>query len=748
MTRRWLRRSCYGLLAIAVAGSLSWWIAAGPLEPGSAAPDVLQLDGEHRPIGSSEVPARSLDVDPTTGARAGLAEYAAAWESRDVDRLSRVRSLDSRQRKAVNAYFSSPNSIEMKVEEKRVYGVNPGRVTIDFDQTLSAKGSKPAKTPYTARMEKRGERWVIAELNVRDARSDPAPAPRPDPTPDGPRHAPIVARRDRLLGGRDEMRAPPSPAHTRLERFPTLESPDVVPQGSEFELLVSLTVQKVTAHAVRTVLTFGKPEDGGWTLAVVLSAPGFRVRGDAARPISQATMDPNLASIGVRTKGDSTKARFLLTPLAGISEGEERTLRVNFFHEGAFLASAERVVKIASARAAVSESIARRRMTAASIHAVARPPQLTVMLTSERGGGRELILVSPFLVPPIRRYELPPAEDSGGFLRSSYGRLAALGPRGRTSADSPHAKARILAAARGLGRQVYEQFAPPPFREALWRLRDQLGSDFRAIQIVTDDPKVPWELMKPSREAADGPEEMNFLGIEFRLARWHVGSGGKQLDRPPQELPLDALHVIAPDYSDLERLPHQEAEVAALSQFEGFHRTASGLPGIGELLASDPSGIVHFSGHGTAANDEAGIARYAMKLTDGTLDLMTWRGLLPSRTRHHPFYFFNACWLGQAQRMAGFVEGWAPAVLDAGASGYLGSLWPVGDRGAAEFAIRFYGRLHAELESQGQVVVGDLLREVRAEFYQTGDPAYLAYAYYGDPQLRFSASSSVQARTD
>ena len=31
--------------------------------------------------------------------------------------------------------------------------------------------------------------------------------------------------------------------------------------------------------------------------------------------------------------------------------------------------------------------------------------------------------------------------------------------------------------------------------------------------------------------------------------------------------------------------------------------------------------------------------------------------------------------------------------------------------------------------------IADVLREVRSRFYDTGDPTYLAYAYYGNANL-------------
>lgn len=38
---------------------------------------------------------------------------------------------------------------------------------------------------------------------------------------------------------------------------------------------------------------------------------------------------------------------------------------------------------------------------------------------------------------------------------------------------------------------------------------------------------------------------------------------------------------------------------------------------------------------------------------------------------------------------------------------------------------------------KGPVEVADVLRKVRRLFYEEGDPTFLAYVYYGDPDFRF-----------
>ena len=81
-------------------------------------------------------------------------------------------------------------------------------------------------------------------------------------------------------------------------------------------------------------------------------------------------------------------------------------------------------------------------------------------------------------------------------------------------------------------------------------------------------------------------------------------------------------------------------------------------------------------------------------------------------------------------------EGWAPTLLDLGAIGYVGGMWPLVDRAAAQFSARFYSVLEDGLKD-GPVAVAAVLRDTRKLFFETGDPTFLAYAYYGDVNLRF-----------
>ncbi|HXZ28972.1 MAG TPA: CHAT domain-containing protein [Terriglobales bacterium] len=569
------------------------------------------------------------------------------------------------------------------------------------------------------------------------------------------------------------------PPRDTLERYPTIESPDAVAPGQEFAVQVSLTEEQITPEARvqqgattaegKLALALPQSAENQWKIDVALSAPGLEfARGS------------NLGSLVLPRQGDSTVAIFYLRARPMAAAERSVHLMATLWYQGSYLARIERDLVIRNpqgtaanleagpaqggaapaaraeakaaappaaraapkaaakeaAPAAAGPSVVEQRRAALDLGFV--PPDLTVVLLHNPGDNTEtIILESPHLQPA--QYTTPRTPGLAEWLAAQYRQIAARSSRGMQPAGEAAAAGRQSTDdfLRGFGRQLYLQFAPQPFREAFWTLEDKLGAKFRTIQIFTDDPTLPWELMRPVR--ADGSGERDFLGMEFSVARWHVTQDTAQLERPPQTEPLEKVVVIAPQYQGETALPGQSDELSALAQLPGYSLVGGDLGAFRTVFQQLPSGLVHFAGHGAVAQ-QGGAPEYAILLEDGPLDLMTWRGMTPLRQHHHPVVFFNACEVGQSQKVANFVDGWAPAVLRIGASGYIGALWPVNDRVAALFAARFYQAMESELaQAGGRARVSEVLTRTRRDvFRETGDPTALAYVFYGDPNLAFS----------
>jgi hypothetical protein len=468
-----------------------------------------------------------------------------------------------------------------------------------------------------------------------------------------------------------------------------------------------------------------------------LNAPDFEIAGGR-----------NQADIQLPDTGDSTPALFQLKAKAPGSQRATGRISATFWHEGTYLARATRTIAIVpndrpgAVTAAHGPVGAGREMVAHAVIGTAEAaPDLTLYIQESHAGDRtvcQLTVESPYLQPASA--SCMPGDAIRPWLAQQYDAVLAAAEsfRGvRTPGGGQRAgKEQVLAMLRGLGEELYRRVGGPLFDDAFWKLvdREQAGGfHFRSIQIYTNNPVIPWELMVPVH---GGRARDACLGAEFNMARWHINEEVSTHDKPPALLSVQRVEAIVPDYAGGMKLLHQAEEISALEKLSGFSRVPARLSNVAALLQNPPDGIVHFAGHGVAASSGGAVANSAIELEgDASLDSMSWRGMARGG-QHHPLYFFNACDVGQTRRVLNFVDGWAPAVLDGGASGFLGGLWPLGDKGAAEFAVQFYRGLSEELSGSGAASVAELLAQSRRQFYSTGDSTFLGYVFYGDVGLR------------
>jgi hypothetical protein len=466
-------------------------------------------------------------------------------------------------------------------------------------------------------------------------------------------------------------------------------------------------------------------------MEVVLAAPGF-----------DFTSGSNTATIEVTPDGDSTPARF---NVQGLAEGLGR-LEATFWYRGAFLARAVRNIQISTTATArgvrVQSTIATVPAPAVSGPAAALPlltppPDLTVRWEESTFGSQHYCLVivtSPHL-GALESAPCVPGGDLARYLGERYQQLREMTGRGvlvngqnRTKAASDYL--------RGLGRELYDHFATKPFQDAFWALVDKERRDpsfhFRTIQIYTNNPVLPWEILIPSRP--DGSGAGTFLGLQYQVARWHIGN--RIGDLPPLALPMHSIVAFAPHYQGSAFLSHQREEMDALRELPGFREGAGNTAAMLDLLDHPPEGIIHFAGHGFARAGPTGLYQYGLLFEDTTLSPIVWRGRSPAGQGNRPLVVLNACDSGEEQTVGSFIDGWASVLLETGASGFIGGLWPLGDKGAAEFSKQFYETLNSALKAGKSVAVADLLRRVRRQFSETDDPTFLAYVFYGDARLQ------------
>jgi hypothetical protein len=352
----------------------------------------------------------------------------------------------------------------------------------------------------------------------------------------------------------------------------------------------------------------------------------------------------------------------------------------------------------------------------------AQAPDLTVHIHRTGDSSRRLVWI---LAPAaahralVRRAsaETPLAEDPGPYIRGQF--QAAAGSR-------PGEHVSLL---QGIGERLWE-LAPQAFHDGYWAMRGALGDGF-TIQFITDEPYIPWELMRPLKDG----EETRLLAETHPVARgFH-----KYPDRLRPVLPMyGEIVTVAPDYT--KRRPPVLPPLVAAGEESAMLQTkfraravapASARRVIDELADRNrrPVRILHFSGHGRV---ETPIDSSHLACEDGDVSIAQVRR---QETRlgesYKTFVFLNACEVGAAGDALGAVGGWAEAFAYRNFSGFIAPLWAVFDDHAKLAMESFFEAVLVHGKP-----VGEALRDMRATYGQYS-PTFLSYVYYGDVNARF-----------
>jgi len=277
----------------------------------------------------------------------------------------------------------------------------------------------------------------------------------------------------------------------------------------------------------------------------------------------------------------------------------------------------------------------------------------------------------------------------------------------------------------GLGRDLWDRLFNEEMRLAYRRFR----SATRTLLIISNEPWIPWEMIKPYDDDGENPLDDKFLAEQFELTRWLAG----------KRIAADVLTVrqLAFVAGDLPFASDEAKLVGGLADPQaGLQDISPASPSVEvlvDLLEKGGVGLLHFAAHGTfdpALPDQAGIP-----LADGSVFRPSHlHG--PTQTqisKDRPLVFLNVCSSGrQAWSWTG-LGGWADRwVRVCGCGAFIGPLWAVSDSAAFRFSLHLYSALDRG-ESLGRAAQ-EARRAVREA--AVGDPSWLAYTVYGHPNAR------------
>jgi hypothetical protein len=283
-----------------------------------------------------------------------------------------------------------------------------------------------------------------------------------------------------------------------------------------------------------------------------------------------------------------------------------------------------------------------------------------------------------------------------------------------------------------LGNNLYDKLFPE-------QLKAEYGKTIRirfkdkSLLITSDDPWIPWEIVRPFAVDENGETLYDDppLCEMFRLSRWLIGRGA------PDQLFLKEGAWVAPPGSapeaDVENRYFQE-----LHRRQWQVRLSGPLAKSAEVqtrLQAKNTQLFHFACHGSF---DASIPDNSMiKLADGffspgQIDARVRAGLMAAK----PVIFLNACHAGEIGFELTGLGGWAKTFFDCGVSAFIGSLWEINGKLAAQFAQAFYNRLWGINGFEGKAQpLGQAFHEARLviKAVDEANPTWLAYVLYGDP---------------
>jgi hypothetical protein len=558
---------------------------------------------------------------------------------------------------------------------------------------------------------------------------------------------PRPARRTR---GARRMRKPPTqpppmqqqgapidaePDPTSVTRFPTIELTGEVKPRSQVEIVVDLALERDGSTETDGVTVKFPARKQKLPISVRLSCPEleFAEGADRGTIILHKTKP---------SKAWKTKAR--------VSEGagDSIIVRAIFSYEGRHCGSAKRAFG-AAAPAPVEQQAppavpapkkspvpelprleAPRDRTAglAEMDLDATPPTLTVEVTCVNAatGTYQWDLDMPRAVlrrarglPRRLTCQMELGTNAAQFVTDLFAEIETL-------PETDH-----LAFFQGVGDDLYAQ-TPQCFKDTYWALVASEGASF-PIQLLSDEPYVPWELMRPSRGVAG--ETSDFLGSNHPIGRWFLDHERALLPR----LEKGNVATIAPDYSkrpELGTLPDARSESKEICT--RLKDRATSLAGrkrpMLDLLedgAKSDIALLHFAGHGASISTQTKFAYLYLEDEDLRVFEVRRNETMLGLNRH-PLVLLNACQLAQSGLNLGVLGGFAEALMQREFGGLIAPLWAVYDDHAKDVSSEFVYEV-----VEGGRAFADVVRDIRKR-YADRSPTFLSYLYYGDVMARFA----------
>ncbi|MGK2965565.1 MAG: CHAT domain-containing protein [Tepidiformaceae bacterium] len=509
-----------------------------------------------------------------------------------------------------------------------------------------------------------------------------------------------------------ESAAPPTDAiRPPLTRFPDLDYPAEVLLGARTSLTVSLLLEPTHPDHAAIAVAIEDIAETPPTVELVLRAPGFDIDGS----------NTHLLEV---SRDEDSEHRFVLFP----REEGSKSIRVDVYQDGRRLSTLRRETAVVLVP------------TGAAVPVATSDPGL-VEFNHPGIVAPDLELCIETLGPDAKTltFTLHSNSEDVGYhhtrvgsvtltgspldeIQGVYNELSKMAGARPATDDEAAAQERRMA---NLGRGLWERLFSDELKAAYWDFAPKIES----LLITSDEPWIPWEIVKPFRfDSAGQREDAPYLCESFKVARWLSGPG------PADQLAVTHVRPVAPAVVNLDSV---RTELAYLEQLSTLR--AGVLPDVPyndrarvvDLFEAGDFSIIHFAAHGTfdsLSPDNSGIS-----LTGGPFrpsDVFARFG----GTRPRPLVFINACHGARMQFAFTGLGGWADRLVrQSRVAAFVCAAWEVNDRLALQFTEVFYASLLRDNLTLGESFLA--AREA-IRLAEPSNSSWLAYVLYADPGAR------------
>jgi hypothetical protein len=508
--------------------------------------------------------------------------------------------------------------------------------------------------------------------------------------------------------------APPLPpaVEQTVTRYADVLAPTQVRIAQRFAIIVGLTTSPAPGDDGAQAMTVQVGQPVQVVLSTAEPTDVLEVLGDRIKPLTVQA-----------DKASEPAVFYLLAHQPG-----SYIVQIDYWYGGQIVATYQRTV--AATPDPVPDTAVRSPALALPISPLhAAHPDLIIRVTTRNGQLRydlhfaDMHFIS-FEGPPLR-------SDPEQFRTGLMIQIESL--RG----DAHQYEGYILRELTKIGQNLYRDLFPVELRREYRRFRQAV----RTLQIISDEPWIPWELIKPF----DGEDPANlvdddFLCLHYEFARWFTPASP-----PAQAIAVQNLAAITPDDCDLPNAHAEHDMVRGFAVVYGMadHTPATAtLPVVEQLLGgATPIHLWHFACHGHFRPDAPN--RSALQLA-GNAELRPDDLVGPVEIRlraDRPLVFLNACRVGALGLSLTGLGGWARVLIhNCGVGALIAPLWEVNDRLAHDFSTAFYQALCLPNTTLAQAA--QYARQI-VKAQAPHDPAWLAYSVYAHPNAQVTLGNGV-----